>query len=120
MERFKEKFTQLKILLFCNRFNTLGANVPGFLQTKLAGLSNEDFLSPVEHVEDKAVQFKKFLCFLHFWTLSRKHSAGLSSLHFSFPEEHFEEKCIFSKIYIFFIQILSGKRSESLSKMYST
>ena len=64
-------------------------------------LSNEHPLPLVEHVEDKAVQLEKFLCVLHFCTLSRKHSAGLSSLHFSFPGEHSEEKCTFSKKYIF-------------------
>ena len=71
------------------------------LQTELTRLPNEHSLSLVEHVDDKAVQLKKFLCVLQFCSLSRKHSAGLPSLHFSFPEEHSEEKCTFSKIYIF-------------------
>ena len=100
---FQGKNHSLNILLFCNRFNTLGANVPGFLQTKLAGLSNEQSLSLVEHVEDKAVQLKIFLYFLHFWSLSRKHLAGLSNLLFSFPEGYFEENFTLSKRYIFIV-----------------
>ena len=67
------------------------------LQTELTGLPNEHSLSLVEHVGDKAVQLKKFLCFPQAWTMSRKHSAEVSKLHFSFPEEHSEGKHTFSK-----------------------
>ena len=97
-ERFKEKITHRRNLLFCNRFNTLVAIVPGCLQTEMTVLPKEHSLSLVKHAEDNAIQLKKILCVLQFWTLSRKHSAGLSSLHFSFPEEHSGKKCTFSNI----------------------
>ena len=64
-ERFKEKFTQWK-KSFCNRFSNLDANFPAILQMELAVFSNEHPLPLVKHVEDKAVQLKKFLCVLHF------------------------------------------------------
>ena len=50
-----EKFTHRRNLLLCNRFNTLGANVPGCLQTELTRLPIEHSLSLVEYVEHKVV-----------------------------------------------------------------
>ena len=91
-ERFKENITHRRNLLFCNRFNTLVANVPGCLQTELTVLPKEHSLSLVKHAEDNAIQLKKFLCVLQFWTLSRKHSAGLSNFNSRCPVEFFEEK----------------------------